>query len=164
MSKGKGRKDKVILRPERAEDKKFLFSVFCASREAEMEASGLDDAQRKMFLDSQFRLQREDYHRRYPDATFQIVELEKRPVGVFHVMQDEKEIRVIDLCLLTPYRTQQIEEYLIRKLQSQAQKHEKPIRLRIERFNPYVPLLERLGFFKLEETGIRYVMEWLPKK
>ncbi len=38
----------------------------------------------------------------------------------------------------------------------------KPVRIHVERNNPAMRLYERLGFQKVEDQGVYWLMEWLP--
>ena len=76
------------------------------------------------------------------------------------VERRDQEIRCIDLSLLPAKRNHGIGEFLIRQLQDEAKRENKPLRLQVIRSSRAVGLLERLGFARTSETGTHFQMEW----
>ena len=44
----------------------------------------------------------------------------------------------------------------------EAARDRKPVRIHVERHNPALRLYERLGFVRLGDNGVYYLMEWSP--
>lgn len=153
---------RIHLRPVGRKDESFLRKVFAASREEELENSEWTPEQKKSFIKSQSKLQREDYQRRHPDAEFRIIECDRIPVGVFHVDRDSERLWIMDLAVLKGYRDRGVEKRIVEKLLVQATGVRKPVRLSIEKNNPYVSLFREMGFVQVEDMGFRIQMEWVP--
>lgn len=80
----------LTMRCETAADTAFLFALFAAGKAAEMTLMPMDAAGKQFLLDMQFRSMMATYHQHYPNARFEIIELNGRPIGrlVTHVQPD----------------------------------------------------------------------------
>ena len=52
-------------------------------------------------------------------------------------------------------------EAALRGLHAEAQAKDRPLRARVERFNPEFRLYQRLGFNQIVDRGVYLFMEWL---
>lgn len=147
------------LRPAQPEDADFLYELYCSTRAEEMVAWGWDEAQRKLFLDLQFRGQQAHYLQ-YPNLIHQIILDGNRPIGRLLVSNLEGEIRLADISLLTEARGKGIGARLLADLQSEAARTCKPLRLHVEKSNRALGLYRRLGFVIIDDLGLHYFMEW----
>ncbi|HNT35711.1 MAG TPA: GNAT family N-acetyltransferase, partial [bacterium] len=154
---------KIQLRPVGRKDESFLRKVFAASRDAEMEHSGWTAEQKKSFVKAQSKLQREDYVRRHPGADFCVIECNKTPVGVFHMDRAPEHLWLMDIAVLKGYRDMGIERRLVERLLTEATRAQKPVRLNIEKSNPYLALFREMGFVQVEDQGFRIQLEWVPR-
>jgi len=66
----------------------------------------------------------------------------------------------MDIALLPAHRNIGIGTKLIRELQEEARGAGKTLSIHVEQFNPALRLYERLGFKKVREFGLYYLMEW----
>jgi len=110
----------------------------------------------------QYEAQQHFYEREYKRAVDEIILWEGKPAGRLVVERREHEIRCIDVALLPDHRNKGIGTFLIRKLQNEARREKKPLRLQVIRFNRAVNLFERSGFVRTSETGTHFQMEWAP--
>src|ERR1700740_3357145 len=110
----------IILRPERAEDQEFLFTVYASTRVAELSLVPWPESQKQDFLKMQFDLQTKHYHEYYPNAAYQIVLLAERPIGRFYVHRGKDQILLIDIALLPEYRGKGIGGELLKNLLGEA--------------------------------------------
>lgn len=147
------------LRPAQPEDAAFLYELYCSARAEEMAAWEWDEAQRKSFLDLQFRGQQAHYAQ-YPNLNHQIILDGNRPIGRVLVSNLESEIRLADISLLTEARGKGIGGKLIADLQHEATRTCKPLRLHVEKSNRARRLYQRLGFVIIDDLGLHYFMEW----
>lgn len=155
---------KVTLRTETAEDEPFLHVVYAASRDEEMKLAPWNDEQKQAFLLQQSQAQLAHYRQHYPEASFQIIELDGVPAGRLYVHRGPAEIRLMDVTLLRKFRGTGVGATLSRELLAEAASAGKKVTLHVERFNPALRLYERLGFRMLEDKGIYLYMEWIPEK
>ncbi|HKV40307.1 MAG TPA: GNAT family N-acetyltransferase [Blastocatellia bacterium] len=149
----------VELRPACPEDEAFLYELYCSTRKEELAAFGLDDVQRKTFLELQFRGQRQHYRMQSLPVDHRIVMLGARPIGHLIVMRSNLEIRLGDISLLAEYRGGGIGTALIRELFAESARTGKPVSLHVERSSRAVHLYERLGFVTVADTGSHFRME-----
>jgi len=153
----------VTLRPIRPEDEAFLFEVYASTRAEEMALVAWDDEQKHAFLQMQFNAQRLSYQQQFPEQEYQIIMRGDVAAGRLIVDRSDEAVLLIDIALLPEHRNAGIGSSLIRDLQAEAAKAEKPVRLHVENFNPAFQLYERLGFTKVGESGFYWLMEWRAK-
>jgi ribosomal protein S18 acetylase RimI-like enzyme len=145
------------------EDDEFLLSVYAASRAYELAMVPWTDEQKAAFVRQQFIAQQQHYQTYYKGAEFQVILRDNTPVGRLYVYRGEEEIRIVDIALLPEYRNQGIGKPLIQGLLNEARETGKHVRIHVEVFNPIsVDLFERLGFTKIDNDGINFLMEWTP--
>ena len=153
---------RVSVRPASADDEAFLYELYSSTRADELAAWGLDESQRKSFLELQFRARQRHYEIAFSGADHQIILCEDRPIGRILVYRSEHEIRLVDIALLPEHRQGGIGSSLIRELLVEAEATEKPVTLQVDKHNPAARLYERLGFSKIEDVGGSDKMEWRP--
>jgi len=150
----------IRLRPERPEDREFVFSVYASTRTQELSRVPWSADQKEAFLRMQFELQAKHYHEHYADAAYQLVLLRDRPIGRLYVHRGTDQMLVIDIALLPEYRGAGIGGQLMKELLLEAAADRKPVRIHVEWENPALRLYKRLGFQLLENSGVYYLMEW----
>lgn len=153
----------LTLRPIRPEDKSFLYEVYAGTRTEELAVTGWTEEQKAAFLEMQFAAQHSYYQEHFPEALFQIILKDDVPVGRLYVDHRAEEIRLIDIALLPQHRRAGIGSKLMRELLGEATRSGKPVRIHVERHNPALGLYERLGFRRVEDQGVYFLMEWLPQ-
>jgi GNAT superfamily N-acetyltransferase len=152
----------VSRRPARADDRDFLYEVYASTRLEELSPLGWDEAQVKAFLEMQFAAQHDYYQSQFPDADFQIVIEDGRPIGQLYVDRRADEIRIIDIALLPARRGAGLGSGLLKGILEEAAESERPVRIHVEQFNPALRLYERLGFARIGDQGVYLLMEWTP--
>jgi GNAT superfamily N-acetyltransferase len=153
---------KISLRPVTAGDEEVLLEIYKSSRGDDLRGLGWTEDRINEFLGMQYEAQKHFLANEYKRADDELILFEAEPAGRLIVERREHEIRFIDLALLAEHRNDSIGTFLIRRLQNEARREEKPLRLQIIRFNRAVNLLERLGFARISETGTHFQMEWVP--
>lgn len=148
------------LRPVEPGDESFLLKAYASIRAAEMAQVPWSAAQQEAFLRSQFEAQQLHYRTHNPNATHDIILVSDQPVGRLYVSRREKEIRILDITILPEYRNRGWGTPLIENLMNEAAAAGKPLSIYVEGFNPSLRLFERLGFHKVEDDGVNYLMEW----
>ena len=152
--------DSIRFRPIREDDVEFLYRVYASTREEEMALTGWGDAEKETFLRMQFNAQHTYYQRTYTDATFEIILISGEPIGRLYLDRRKDEHRIVDIALLTAHRGAGIGGAIMRDLLREAADAGKPVRIHVEQNNPAMRLYERLGFRKVGDTGVYFLMEW----
>ena len=149
----------ISLRPATADDDAFQLEVYKSSRGDDLRELGWEEDRISEFLEMQYEAQQRLYETENESAT-SIILLAEQPAGYLIVSRPEQEIRCVDLALLPGQRNAGVGAFLIRQLQDEAKREDKPLRLQVIRFSRAVVLFERLGFTRTSETGTHFQMEW----
>jgi ribosomal protein S18 acetylase RimI-like enzyme len=152
----------VSLRPTTDADRGFLYAVYASTRMDELAPLQWDDAAVQSFLTMQFNAQDHHYRTCYDTAQFLIVVVDGQPAGRLYVARRPKELLLMEIALLPAYRSAGIGTALIRDLMEEARSTGRIMRLHVEPFNPALRLYQRLGFSKVSEAGVYWLMEWIP--
>jgi ribosomal protein S18 acetylase RimI-like enzyme len=153
---------KIDFRPISEKDQTFLYSLYASTREDELAQTGWTNFEKENFLRQQFVAQHEFYKEQFSHAQFQIIQIENKAIGRLYIDHRKDEIRLIDIALLPEYRNQGIGNSLLKDIIKDATKAKKPVRIHVERYNPAMHLYERLGFVRIGDTGVYYLMEKVP--
>lgn len=152
----------ITRRPVRPEDQEFQFRLYASTRQAEIAAFGWNSAQQEAFLRMQFMAQQNWYRTAYPQATWEIIELERTPVGRMIVLRGGESTTLVDIALLGEYRGRGIGGGLLRELLEQGREAKVPVRLQVLKTNPAARLYLRLGFITTREDEMYLQMEKHP--
>jgi len=152
----------VTFRGATPDDEEFLYRVYASTREEELRPVPWDDVQKEEFLRMQFRAQDTHYRKHYTDARYDVILLDGLPIGRLYVDRRQDEIRIIDIALLPENRRAGIGGAIIRDLLAEAADRGVPVRIHVEQNNPAMKLYDRLGFVKVGEAGVYFLMEWSP--
>lgn len=152
----------VELRPYRDEDEDFLFDLYASTRAKEVDEWGWDERQRVLFLEQQFKAQRQSYKTQYGDADHQIILDAGRSIGRMIVSRADDEYRLVDISLLPEHQNGGIGTRLLRRLVDEAFDAGKPVGLSVLKSNAAVVLYERLGFVVTGDDGLYLQMEARP--
>ncbi|MEK7829520.1 MAG: GNAT family N-acetyltransferase [Acidobacteriota bacterium] len=143
----------IKLRPSVAEDEDFLVAVYGSAREQELEMVPWTAEQKEAFLRFQLTAQLQHYKAEYPNAEYSIILFEDQPAGRVYVDRRAKEIRIMDITLLTTHRGKGISSPIIRRLKDEAAACGKELSINLDKLSQSHPIFERLGFKSTEETG-----------
>lgn len=148
-----------IRRAETA-DETFLEAVYADSRRDELAPFGWSREQEDAFFKMQFQMQSRAYQMQFPDADYQIVELDGEPVGRMIVQRCEKEVRLVDVSLLAEFRSRGIGTFLLERLKTEAGS-DRVLSLRVLKTNAGAKrLYERLGLVAVKESDLHFTMQW----
>ena len=70
----------------------------------------------------------------------------------------------MDITLLPEHRGKGLGGQIMQYLLDDAAAAKKLLSIHVERNNPAIHLYERLGFQRIGDTGMYYLMEWTPLK
>jgi GNAT superfamily N-acetyltransferase len=152
----------ITFRPIAPEDQNFLFKLYASTRKEEVAQTGWTDFEQENFLRQQFLAQHQFYTEQFSNAEFKIILADNKAIGRLYMDYRDDEIRVIDISLLPGFRNKGIGSGLLSDILSRAKKLNKPVRIHVERYNPALKLYNRLGFVRIGDTGVYYLMEWKP--
>ena len=152
----------ITLRDVTAEDAAFLLEVYACTREAEMSLVPWTEEQKANFLKFQSDAQHAYYREQYPDAKYQVIMSDGRPVGRLYVSRKPDMIKILDITVLPQYRNSRIGSRLMREIIAEADASKRPVQIWIEQVNRSQNLFNRLGFAKLEDNGYQDLLERQP--
>ncbi|MFI5020207.1 MAG: GNAT family N-acetyltransferase [Alphaproteobacteria bacterium] len=151
----------LTLRPERSEDDEFLRELFVATQSSLLDHAPVDDAAKTALLDMQFRSQSASYRAGYPDARFDIVELDGRPIGRLIAAREADAVRFVDFALLPERRSAGLGTALIGALIEEAAAQGLAVRVDVLWHNEAsLRLCRHLGFVQIGERPPHVALEW----
>lgn len=156
--------DSVSLRPFTRADQPFLARVYASARVEELAGLPWSDAEREAFVAQQFEAECAHYARHYPEMSQDVVLVDGEPAGRLLVDRWQREIRVVDICLLPEARGEGVGSELLHRLMEEARQARKRLGIQVERSNPALALHRRLGFRAVGDDGVHLRMEWDPSR
>jgi ribosomal protein S18 acetylase RimI-like enzyme len=149
------------LRPERPGDRDFRFDLFCKSRLPEWDLVQLDPGVRHQLMAMQFEAQTTSYAAQFPNARFDIIELEGKPIGRIVVDRPGDTIYIVDQAIVPEFRSRGAGSAIMRALMDEAAAAGLPVRLTAADSNdPSLRLYLRLGFRQLDQAVMYMELEW----
>lgn len=154
---------KISFRKVNEDDFPFLRKVYRSTREEELSRSGMSDEDMSRFIEFQFNAQHTHYSQAYKDAEFDLILLDDEPAGRLYIWRTETQIRIMDIALLPEFQGKGIGTSILQTIIKESEKSGKKVTIHVEYFNPALRLYERLGFQKVDDSGIYFYMERCPK-
>ncbi len=154
--------ERVSFRAITEDDISFLRRLYCTTRDYEMVHAPWSEEEKHAFLEQQFAFQHDYYSKHFPEASFELILLDGEPVGRLYLEHRRDEIRLIDIALLPEFRNRGIGGMLMGEVLEQGREKGLPVRIHVEQNNPALRLYQRLGFERVGDVGIYYLMEWSP--
>ena len=143
----------------------FLYRLYASTRADVHQIQDWNNEQKEQFLRMQFNAQHTHYQKHFPTAEFNVILNKKRKsIGRFYLHQRKDEFRIVDISLLPQHRRKGIGSTIIKNVMEQGRLAGLPVRLHVARFNPALSWYTRMGFENIEETEMRFLMEWSFKK
>jgi len=97
----------------------------------------------------------------FPQARFDIIELDGAPIGRIVVDRPGTEIHIVDQAVVPAMRNRGFGTAIMRALMDEAARDGLPVRLKVASSNdPSMRLYLRLGFVPIEEVPFYVGMEW----
>jgi ribosomal protein S18 acetylase RimI-like enzyme len=157
---------KIDFRDATPDDKPLLHLIYSSSREEEMAlVTQWDEAQKAAFIRQQFEAQYQYYAEMYASARFMIILHHTEAAGRLYLHFREKEIRIVDIALLRPFRNKGIGEAILRAVLARGAALQLPVTIHVERYNQALRLYQRLGFKVIsEEHPVYFLMAWRPEE
>jgi ribosomal protein S18 acetylase RimI-like enzyme len=152
----------IRLRPEQTGDRDFRYRLFCDSRQPEFALLLPPDVYQQVMA-HQFHAQTVSYLREFPQACFDIVELDGRPIGRIVVDRPGTMLHIVDQAIIPELRGRGIGTAIMRALMGEAATEGLPVRLKVSSSNdPSMRLYLRLGFVAIESVPLYIELEWRP--
>lgn len=152
----------IQLRPELKNDAAFIETVYRSTREAELNLTNWTEQQKAAFTLMQSMAQLSEYKTKFPGAAFDVIIFNKKSAGRFYTWENDMEIRLIDITLLSQFRGKGIGTQILRDLIKRSDKVQKKISLHVDPIGPALHLYLRLGFVHIKNNGRHYYMEKVP--
>jgi len=150
----------LTLREVSSLDEEFLLDLYRSVREAEMAMVPWTDEQRLAFVRHQYAAQRNHYRTEYPAAQHSILLKDDVPVGMLYIDFTQADVKIMDLIISPSSRNLGIGSSLLKVLQSEASRLQKPITVFVDQQDRSIKLFDRLGFKPVEEQGMHILLEW----
>ena len=149
------------LRRVTPDDDSFLLSVYASTRAQELAQVQWEVGQQEAFVKWQFEMQRREYDARFPDADYNVIEIDDQPVGRIWIGRSDEEIRLLDIALLPEFQNRGTGTLLVNQLIHEAHSNGKRLRHMVFVLNDNAGrFYERLGFVVIEDLGGYKHMEW----
>jgi ribosomal protein S18 acetylase RimI-like enzyme len=152
----------LLIRAAGKEDEPFLYQLAYDHFYNTLAAWAWEPVAREKLLNIQINGQRASYQANYPAAQHGIIMLNDRAVGRILIDRGLEFDTLVDITITKEHRGAGIGSWILRALCVEADLTNKRMRLFVQVHNRARNLYERLGFHKLEELGIGWVMERLP--
>ena len=153
----------LSLRRETDADLPFLMQLFAASRADELALVPWTDDEKRGFLIQQFGAQRSHYYAYFQDASFDVIELDGKPIGRLYIDERWTRVHIIDIAIIPGNRAGGIGTALLTEIQHYARARGKGVDIFVERMNPAKSLYDRLGFKVVREEDVYLEMDWAPE-
>lgn len=152
----------VSLRAERDDDRPFLHLLYGTTREMELQQVDWTDDQKAAFIEQQFNAQTAHYKGAYYDAEFWVIERDGTRIGRLYLHQQPSDMRIVDIALLPQHQKSGIGTEILKTVMSEAAENGSSVSIHVEMFNPALKLYDRLGFRRVADQGVYYLMKWSP--
>ena len=151
----------LVFRPEREDDAGFRYRLFRRSRGPEWDQAGLPPELLEQIMQHQFHAQTVGYRDQFPQAAFDIIELDGAPIGRLVVDRPGGRLHLVDIAVLPEHRGQGLGGGILRALLDEAAAAGVPVRLEVSSENePSLSLYLRLGFRETARNEMYLQMEW----
>ncbi len=145
--------EKVSLQKSCDRDREFLFELYCGKRSEEFAVLGLTNQQLSSLMSMQFDAQAQSYRVEFPEAEEFLVMLDSEKIGRLIIARNDLEIRLVDITILSKYRSLGIGGKLIEELLHEGNSRKIPVCLMVATDNPRAfRLYERLGFVVVSQN------------
>lgn len=152
----------LTLRPAQPADENFLLEVYASTRAEELDRVPWTPEQKQAFVRMQFQAQKRHYVAEYPQATHDIICLNHVPVGRLYLDRGAEKFHILDVTILPRFRGSGVGTELMQRVLDEATQRGKPVTIYVESFNPSLRLFWQLGFERVSEDGIQWLLRRLP--
>jgi GNAT superfamily N-acetyltransferase len=154
------------LRPEAGgpAEEAFLYLLFSSTKSAEMALMPVSDEYKESLLQIQYRSMNATYRHNYPQSRFEIVELDRWPVGRLVTCVGEDCVRYVDIALLPQAAGGGLGTALMTAVLAEPRRLGLPARVQILAHNiASLRLVQRVGFRPSASIPPFVEFEWRPE-
>lgn len=153
--------NRLSCRDAVSSDEAFFEKLFIYTRQPEFARLDWDEQQLNFFLKMQFDTQQKGYQMQFPHSVSTVIELDKKPIGRLILNREKAAIRLIDIAVLPEFRGLGAGSFILRNLQTEANRSGKDILLQVLKTNfPAVRLYKRFDFGIIAENELYLTMKW----
>lgn len=152
----------ISYRPFTTEDLPFVAELYASTRRWEVALTGWPLDAQEAFLAQQHEAQHSHYSIHYADGEWLIVEREGDPIGRLYLNEDDEEVRIVDISLVTSCRARGFGGAILRDILEDAHARGKAVSIHVEKNNPAKRLYARVGFEVVEDVGVYDLMRAAP--
>jgi GNAT superfamily N-acetyltransferase len=139
----------------------FLYLLFSSSKMPEMALMPLDAEKKEFLLQVQYRSMNATYRQRFPKARFEIVELDRWPIGRLITDVQERWVYYVDIALLPQARGGGIGTALMTAALEEPRRLGLPARVNVLSYNLFsLRMCQRLGFTTVASQPPYVTLEW----
>ena len=153
----------IALRPAAGgpSEEAFLYLLFASNRAAEMALMPISPADKEFLLQVQFRSMNDTYRKNFPTARYDIIELDRWPVGRIVTEVQANCVYYVDFALLPQAQGVGIGTTVLAVALEEPRRLGLPARLRSFSYNWAAQrLYDKLGFTVIAEEPPQVVLEW----
>jgi GNAT superfamily N-acetyltransferase len=144
-------------------DAAFVFALFAATRGAEMAAAPIDAKAKDFLMRAQYRSMTETYRREYPNARWEVIELDGEPVGRLVTDVGEACVTYVDIAILPHAQGRGLGRRVMLKALEEPRRLGLVARVSVLMYNiASLRLCESVGFVRTEESPPFVRLEWTP--
>lgn len=153
---------RITTRPATDADRPFRVRLYASNLEAELAFLPWDESARQDFIEQQFDARERSWHATFPDAVYDIVEVNSEPVSALATVAPAGCLHVLDIAILTPHRGRGIGTTLLSRILDEADQCGRAVTLHVDVGNRARVLYERLGFRAVRQDSLRTFMQRPP--
>lgn len=141
--------ERIVLRTAKLPDDEALLEHLYLRTRDDLTGVFADAAQTRQLIEIQYRAQMAAYSGQFPDAAYEIILLEDKPVGRVIVDRRPDDVTLVDIALLPEARGLGIGTVVIQRLIDECSN---PVFLEVVKTNRARDLYERLGFRVIDDS------------
>ena len=152
----------LTIRVAGKEDEPFLRKLLYDHFYETLYAWAWPEEMREHLLQLQINGQRASYKAQYPNTPNGIIMLDDRAIGRILLHRGADFHTLVDILIVKEHRNRGVGTWLLRAICTEADLLNKRMRLNVRANNRARTLYERMGFHKIEDYEIDWLMERLP--
>jgi RimJ/RimL family protein N-acetyltransferase len=152
----------LSLRPEKrdASEEAFLYLLFASNKWPEMALMPIDAGQKEFLLQLQFRSMMATYRQQFPKARYEIIELDRWPIGRLVTDVQERRVYYVDFALLPQAQGGGIGTQIMAAALDEPRRLRMPARANVVAHNvASLRMFDRLGFVKVADNAPYVTLE-----
>ena len=118
------------------------------------------DAQKREFVEMQFKSQVLHYSSQYSNSLQQVIERDGVRVGRLYLNRTADELEILDFTVLPEHRGFGTGSAVIEGILDEARRTARSARIFVESYSPHVSFFEHRGFERTKEEGMNVLMVW----